>query len=78
MNKVIGIVAMYTGYAEVDIKGWMDLREDLGADSVTMYEIASAVETLCEMEKDIPLGKIDKVRTVSDIECLVNEYTLAI
>ena len=71
------IIAKYTGYECEEITNDMELEKDLGCDSITRYEISTAVEAVFELE-DIPIDEITGAVTVQDIIDIVKKYTLAI
>jgi acyl carrier protein len=77
MKGVNQIIAKYTKYDIKLIRSDMHLVKDLGADSLTVYEIGTACEALFELE-EIPEEEMRKVGTVQDIYDMVRAYTLAI
>jgi acyl carrier protein len=77
MNQVVKIIQRYTALPNEAITDDAILKDDLGVDSVTYYEIMSALETEYEIE-EIPDDELLSVKTVKDIKELVQKYALSI
>ena len=77
MKNLIDIISFYTGFATHAITYDMRIVEDLGIDSITMYEIIGEIEATFEIE-DIPAEVVREAKTVRDVEKLLRKYTLAI
>lgn len=70
-ERLAQIVAEVMNLDRGDIRPESDLAEDLGADSLDVYQIIINVEE--EMQTEIPAEDAEKVRTVKDILELVNK-----
>ena len=77
MNKLVKIIQKYTALPTEAITDESDLEHDLGLDSVTYYEIVSALEVEYEIE-EIPEDEILGVKTVKDVKDLIQKYALSI
>ena len=77
MNKLVKIIQKYTALPTEVITDEADLEQDLGIDSVTYYEIVSALEVEYEIE-EIPEDEILSVKTVKDVKDLIQKYALSI
>lgn len=77
MDEVVKIIQTYTALPEDVIKDESRLVEDLGADSLTLTEIFTTIESKYEIE-EVPLTDLVEVKTVKDVRDMINKYTLAI
>lgn len=77
MKRLLGIVSEYTAVEPEEINDSSDLKNDLGADSVTLMEIFGAIEIAYEIE-EIPENELNEVKTFGDIRKLIRKYTLSI
>ena len=77
MNKLVKIIQKYTALPTEVITDEADLEQDLGIDSVTYYEIVSALEVEYEIE-EIPDDELLSVKTVKDVKDLIQKYALSI
>jgi acyl carrier protein len=73
MNQVVKIIQRYTALPTEAITDESDLNKDLGIDSVTYYEIVSALESEYNIE-EIPEDEILGVRTVKDVKDVIQKY----
>jgi acyl carrier protein len=76
MKGVNQIIAKYTGREAKELTSDMTLT-DMGVDSITRYEIATACEAVFELE-DIPIEEIEKIESIQSIYDMVKKYTLVI
>lgn len=77
MKRLLGIVSDFTAVEPEEINDSSDLKNDLGADSVTLMEIFGAIEIAYEIE-EIPENELNEVKTFGDIRKLIRKYTLSI
>lgn len=63
-------LAQQFGIEETTITRETDVREDLGADSLDIFEIVSVIEN--EVGIKVPVSEITGLRTVGEIENYLN------
>lgn len=74
MNQVVEIIQRYTKVPEEAITDEARLVEDLGADSLSLYEIFSTLESLYGSKK-ISEVELNGLSTVGDIKKIVAKYS---
>ena len=77
MDVVVKTIQKYMGLPESVMTDDADLYLDLGADSLTLNEIVSAIEAEYEIE-EVPLEEMKQVKTIGDMKAIVKKYTLSI
>jgi acyl carrier protein len=77
MDKLTEIIVRYTGVPEEVVKDDADLIDDLGADSIVLFEIYGTIEVKYEIE-EIPEEVVSRIKTVGDLRKLIRKHTLAI
>lgn len=70
-SKVKEIIAEQLGINDEDISPESSLADDLGADSLDIFEIVMALEE--ELEIEIDNAEVDQIDTVSDLVGLLTE-----
>ncbi|BCN28718.1 acyl carrier protein [Anaeromicropila herbilytica] len=64
LEKLKKIVAEQLNVEESEIKEESNFKEDLGADSLDLFELAMAMEE--EFEIEIPSEDLESIKTVAD------------
>jgi len=72
MDVVVKTIQKYMGLPESVMTDDADLYLDLGADSLTLNEIVSAIEAEYEIE-EVPLEEMKQVKTIGDMKALVKK-----
>ena len=65
LEKVKGIVADSLGTEVEELTPATSFKEDLGADSLDLFEMVMAFEE--EFEKEIPTEDLEKLTTIGDV-----------
>ena len=74
MNPIVKVVQRFTGLPQDVLTDDADLREDLGADSITLLEIISTIESEYG-DYEVPPEELEAVKTIGDIKKIVAKYT---
>lgn len=75
LDKIKEIVA---GQLNVEVSAIGDnsiIKEELGADSLDLFEIIMALEE--EFDVEIPTEDLENIKTISDVSNYMNEKTVA-
>lgn len=75
MHIVVKTIQRFMGLPESVITDEAHLVDDLGADSITLHEIMSALEA--HYNKEIEYAELGDIKTVRDIKDLVDKYELS-
>lgn len=70
LEKVKGIIANQLGIDENDITEEKTLIEDLGVDSLEIFEIVMSLEE--EFDMEIPNEDIENIKTVGEVVSYIN------
>lgn len=70
-NKVKVIVAEQLGVDVAELKETTNIKEDLNADSLDLFQIIMSLEE--EFGMEIPTEDTEKISTIGDIESYLNE-----
>lgn len=70
-NKIKEIILEQLDLEEAEIKPESELMDELGADSLDVLEIMSAIET--EYNLEFTKEEVEKVETVNDILVLIDK-----
>lgn len=65
LEKLISIVAEQLNVEEEEVRPETDFRKDLGADSLDLFELVSALEK--EYDVEIPSEELEKLNTVQAV-----------
>lgn len=65
LEKLISIVAEQLNVEEEEVRPETDFRKDLGADSLDLFELVSALEE--EYDVEIPSEELEKLNTVQAV-----------
>ncbi|MCP1101880.1 acyl carrier protein [Aequitasia blattaphilus] len=65
LEKVKEIIVENLGVEEADVKPESNFKEDLGADSLDLFELVMALEE--EYGVEIPTEDLEKIATVNDV-----------
>ena len=65
LEKLISIVAEQINVEEEEVRPETDFRKDLGADSLDLFELVSALEE--EYDVEIPSEELEKLNTVQAV-----------
>ncbi len=66
LEKVIAIVADSMGIEADTLSAETNFKTDLGADSLDLFEIVSAMEE--EFDIEIPTEDLETIQTIGDVE----------
>lgn len=72
--SVVEIIQRYTALPFEVITDEADLREDLGADSLTLVEIMTTIESIYGVEK-LGTDEMAEIKTVGDVKIVVDKLT---
>jgi acyl carrier protein len=65
LEKMLPIIAEHLNVEESEIKAESNFKEDLGADSLDLFELIMALEE--EFDVEIPSEDLEKLVTVNDV-----------
>ncbi len=65
LEKLKGIIAEQLNINEEEIKAESNFKDDLGADSLDLFELVMSLEE--EYSVEIPSEDLEKIATVSDV-----------
>lgn len=65
LEKLVSIVAEQLNVEEEEVRPETDFRKDLGADSLDLFELVSALEE--EYDVEIPSEELEKLNTVQAV-----------
>ena len=71
LEKLISIVAEQLNVEEEEVRPETDFRKDLGADSLDLFELVSALEE--EYDVEIPSEELEKLNTVQAVVVYLEE-----
>ena len=66
LEKIKALLAEELGVNEDEITETTSFKEDLGADSLDLFEMVMALEE--EFEVEIPTEDLENIRTIGDVE----------
>ena len=72
LETIKKLVAENLGVDEADITEASSFKEDLGADSLDLFELVMALED--EYGIEIPTEDLEQIATVGDVMEYINEY----
>ena len=72
LETIKKLVAENLGVDEADITEASSFKEDLGADSLDLYELVMALED--EYGIEIPTEDLEQIATVGDVMEYINEH----
>lgn len=72
LETIKGIIADNLGVDEGSITEASSFKDDLGADSLDLFEMVMALEE--EFEVEIPTEDLEKIATVGDVVTYINEH----
>ena len=72
LETIKKLVAENLGVDEADITEESSFKEDLGADSLDLFELVMALED--EYGIDIPTEDLEQIATVGDVMEYINEH----
>lgn len=70
-EKIREIIAEQTGKEIEDIKMETSVKDDLGADSLDLFQIINDIED----EFDVKIEDVESIKTVADVVKIVDEAT---
>jgi acyl carrier protein len=70
-DKIVGVICDQLAVSEAEVSLESSFKDDLGADSLDLYELAMALEE--EYKVELPQDKLNDVETVEDIVKLLKE-----
>lgn len=65
LEKMLSIIAEQLNVEESEIKAESNFKDDLGADSLDLFELVMALEE--EFGVEIPSEDLESIKTVSDV-----------
>lgn len=65
LEKLKEIIAEQLGISEDEVKAESNFKDDLGADSLDLFELVMSLEE--EYEVEIPSEDLEKIATVNDV-----------
>ena len=71
-EKMKELIAEQLGAAPEDITVDSSFKDDLGADSLDLFELVMALEE--EFDVEIPTEDLEKIATVGDVEKYIEEH----
>ena len=72
LEKIKALLAEELGVNEDEITEATSFKEDLGADSLDLFELVMALEE--EFDVEIPTEDLEKIATVGDVEKYIEEH----
>lgn len=72
LEKIIEMTAEALGTEASGITEATSFKEDLGADSLDLFELVMALEE--EFEVEIPTEELENIQTVGDVVKYLNEH----
>lgn len=72
LEQIKTIVADNLGIDEAKVTEGASFKEDLGADSLDLFELVMALED--EFGIEIPTGDLEQIATVGDVINYINEH----
>lgn len=72
LERIIEMTADALGAEESAITESTSFKNDLGADSLDLFELVMALEE--EFEVEIPTEDLEKIQTIGDVVKYINEH----
>lgn len=71
LERIKEIVAESLGAEVGDLKAESSFKEDLGADSLDLFEMVMALEE--EFSVEIPTDDLENIKTIGDVEAYIQK-----